>query len=83
MKPNNSEFYKFNFNEWKGNIITTDAGHSVNATIEDKEYTVPVETVEVSDVTGAGDCFIAGFVYGLTKGYTHKKCLEVAVKGFN
>ena len=34
------------------------AGHSVNATIEDKEYTVPVETVEVSDVTGAGDCFI-------------------------
>ena len=81
VKPNNSEFYKFNFNEWKGNIITTDAGHSVNATIEDKKYTVPVETVEVSDVTGAGDCFMAAFVYGLTKGYPYKKCLEVAVKG--
>ena len=69
------------FDAWKGNIITTDAGHSVSAKIDDKEYTVPVETVEVSDVTGAGDCFIAGFVYGLTKGYPYKKCLEVAVKG--
>ena len=81
VKPNNSEYYKFNFDAWKGNIITTDAGHSVSAKIDDKEYTVPVETVEVSDVTGAGDCFIAGFVYGLTKGYPYKKCLEVAVKG--
>ena len=36
-------------------------------------YNIPVETVEVSDVTGAGDCFIAGFVYGLTKGYTVTK----------
>ena len=81
VKPNNSEYYKFKFDAWKGNIITTDAGHSVSAKIDDKEYTVPVETVEVSDVTGAGDCFIAGFVYGLTKGYPYKKCLEVAVKG--
>lgn len=81
VKPNNSEYTKFEFDDWKGNIITTDAGHSVSATIDNKEYTVPVETVEVSDVTGAGDCFIAAFVYGLTKGYTHKKCLEVAVKG--
>ena len=24
---------------------------------------------------------MAAFVYGLTKGYTHKKCLEIAVKG--
>ena len=81
VKPNNSEYYKFEFDDWKGNIITTDAGHSVSAKIDDKEYAVPVETVEVSDVTGAGDCFMAGFVYGLTKGYPYKKCLEVAVKG--
>jgi rfaE bifunctional protein nucleotidyltransferase chain/domain len=35
----------------------------------------------VSDVTGAGDCFLAAFVYGLTRGYDHKHCLELAVKG--
>ena len=81
VKPNHSEYTKFEFDEWQGNIITTDAGHSVRATIDDVEYTMPVESVEVSDVTGAGDCFLASFVYALTKGYTHKKCLELAVRG--
>ena len=81
VKPNNSEYTKFEFDEWQGNIITTDAGHNVSATIDDKEYTVPVNNLEVADVTGAGDCFMAAFVYGLTKEYTHKKCLEIAVKG--
>jgi len=81
VKPNNSEYTKFEFDQWQGNIITTDAGHSVIATIDNEVYEVPVETVEVSDVTGAGDCFMAAFVYGLTKDYTHKKCLEIAVKG--
>ena len=81
VKPNHNEYTKFEFDEWKDNIITTDAGHSVRATIDNVEYNIPVETVEVSDVTGAGDCFMAAFVYGLTRGYTHKKCLEIAVKG--
>ena len=81
VKPNNSEYTKFEFDEWQGNIITTDAGRKVTAKIDGVEYNIPVETVEVSDVTGAGDCFLAGFVYGLTKGYTHKKCLEVAIRG--
>ena len=81
VKPNHNEYTKFEFDEWKDNIITTDAGHNVTAKIDDIEYNIPVETVEVSDVTGAGDCFMAAFVYGLTKGYTHKKCLEIATKG--
>ena len=81
VKPNHNEYTKFEFDEWKDNIITTDAGHNVTAKIDDIEYNIPVEIVEVSDVTGAGDCFMAAFVYGLTKGYTHKKCLEIAVKG--
>ena len=81
VKPNYNEFTNFKFDEWKGNIITTDAGHNVIAKIEDQEYDMPVETVEVSDVTGAGDCFIAGFVYALTKEYDYKKCLELAIRG--
>ena len=81
VKPNRSEYTKFEFDEWQGNIITTDAGHSVHATIDNIEYTIPVEQVEVSDVTGAGDCFLAAFVYGLTKGYDYQKSIEFAVRG--
>ena len=81
VKPNHSEYTKFEFDEWQGNIITTDAGHSVHATIDNIEYTIPVEQVEVSDVTGAGDCFLAAFVYGLTKGYDYQKSIEFAVRG--
>jgi len=81
VKPNFTEYTKFNFNTWKGNIITTNADKNVIAKIDDKEYIVPVDKVEVSDVTGAGDCFIAGFVYGLTKNYDYKKCVETAIKG--
>ena len=81
IKPNHSEFTKFGFTSWQGNIITTNAGNNVVATIDNVDYDIPVEDVEVSDVTGAGDCFLAAFVYGLTKQYNHKKCLELAVRG--
>ena len=81
VKPNYSEFTKFGFNDWQSNIITTKAGDNVVATIDNVDYNIPVEPVEVSDVTGAGDCFLAAFVYGLTKQYNHKHCLELAVKG--
>jgi len=81
VKPNEKEFTELDFDLWQGNIITTRAGNNVVAKIDDRIYDVPVETVEVSDVTGAGDCFLAAFVYGLTRGYDYKKCLELAVKG--
>jgi len=81
IKPNHSEFTKFGFTSWQGNIITTNAGNNVVATIDNVDYDIPVEHVEVSDVTGAGDCFLAAFVYGLTKQYNYKHCLELAVRG--
>ncbi len=81
VKPNYSEFYKFGFDKWQGNIITTNAGKEVIANIDGVNYNIPVENVEVSDVTGAGDCFLAGFVFGLDKGYDYKKCLEIATRG--
>ncbi len=81
VKPNNSEFTKFGFCQWQGNIITTNAGDNVLASIDGVEYNLPVAQVEVSDVTGAGDCFLAAFVYGLTKNYDYTQCLELAVKG--
>jgi len=81
VKPNNSEFTKFGFCQWQGNIITTNAGDNVLASIDGVEYNLPVAQVEVSDVTGAGDCFLAAFVYGLTKNYGYTQCLELAIKG--
>jgi len=81
VKPNNVEFIKFGFNNWQGNIITTNAGDNVVANIDNVVYDIPVDAVEVNDVTGAGDCFLAAFVYGLTKEYDYEKCLQLAVKG--
>jgi D-beta-D-heptose 7-phosphate kinase/D-beta-D-heptose 1-phosphate adenosyltransferase len=81
VKPNEKEFTELDFDLWQGNIIITKAGDNVVAKIDDKVYDVPVETLQVSDVTGAGDCFLAAFVYGLTREYGYKKSLELAVKG--
>jgi len=80
VKPNAKEFQEY-FINWQGNIITTQASDNVIAKIDNQVYDIPVEPVEVSDVTGAGDCFLAAFVYGLTRGYGYKKSLELAVKG--
>ena len=80
VKPNEKEFQEY-FINWQGNIITTRASDSVIAKIDDKVYEVPVERVEVSDVTGAGDCFLAAFVYALTIGKDYETALKMAVKG--
>ena len=83
VKPNGSEFEGLGFTKWLGNIITTNASKPVIAEIDKQYYTVPVDPVEVSDVTGAGDCFLAAFVYALTKGCDYQKALELAVRGSN
>ena len=80
VKPNEKEFQEY-FINWQGNIIITQASNNVIATIDNKIYDIPVEKVEVSDVTGAGDCFLSAFVYGLTIGKDHRTCLEMAIKG--
>ena len=81
VKPNNKEFKDFDFDQYQGNFICTNAGNNVIANIDNIMYDIAVERVEVSDVTGAGDCFIAGFVYGIIKDYDYKKCLELAICG--
>ena len=81
VKPNYNEFHDLGFDEWQGNIITTNAGEEVIANIDGNTYEISVDNVEVSDVTGAGDCFLAGFVYALTQGYDYEKCLNLAVTG--
>jgi D-beta-D-heptose 7-phosphate kinase/D-beta-D-heptose 1-phosphate adenosyltransferase len=78
VKPNSKEYNELEFNLWKGNIITTQADKSVNAVIDKQEYCVIPEKIDVADVTGAGDCFLAAFVYGLTIGKDYASCLKIA-----
>lgn len=80
VKPNEKEFQEY-FINWQGNIITTRASDSVIAKIDNKVYEVDVEKVEVSDVTGAGDCFLAAFVYALTNGYDYESAIKLAIQG--
>lgn len=81
VKPNGHEYYKYGFDKWSGNIIKTAAGENVVAEISKTPYNVFIQKVDVSDVTGAGDCFLAGFIYGLTKQYDYELCLKLAVRG--
>jgi D-beta-D-heptose 7-phosphate kinase/D-beta-D-heptose 1-phosphate adenosyltransferase len=43
-----------------------------------KSYNTPTLAREVFDVTGAGDCFLAAFVYALAKNYNYEKCIRIA-----
>jgi D-beta-D-heptose 7-phosphate kinase/D-beta-D-heptose 1-phosphate adenosyltransferase len=81
VKPNKKEFEDLGFTSWTGNIIITAASQPTIAEIDNTYYTVDVEQVEVNDVTGAGDCFLAAFVYALTKGYDYESAIKLAVQG--
>jgi len=81
VKPNRKEFEDLMFTKWLGNIVTTSAADPVIAQIDGEYFSIDVEPVEVSDVTGAGDCFLAAFVYALTKEYDYQKALELAIRG--
>lgn len=80
VKPNAKEYTELGFSNWNGNIITTSASGCIQSNFKGIHFVTDVEPVEVADVTGAGDCFLAAFVYGLTKKYTYRKCVEIAAK---
>lgn len=79
IKPNNKESKELGFENWSGNTLLTT--HETNVLIiDDKPYFCDVEQAEVVDVAGAGDCFLAAFVYSLIKGYDYQRCLDIATK---
>lgn len=82
IKSNELEARNFDlYNTWTGkNYIITRANDSVLAKIEGENINIPTENVEVNDVTGAGDCFLAAFIYGLGKNYNYKRCIEIATR---
>jgi len=81
VKPNKKEFEELGFTNWTGNIIITAASDPTIAQIDSEYYTIETDPVEVADVTGAGDCFLATFVYGMSQGKNYEDCLRLAIKG--
>lgn len=81
VKPNAKEYKQFCFDKHQGNIITTSADGPIYAKFDNEQHFITPEQVEVNDVTGAGDCFLAAFVYGLTQGKDIKSCVQLASKG--
>jgi len=81
VKPNKKEYHTFEFAAWKNNLIITSAGEDIIADIDGIYYKIKPDPVEVNDVTGAGDCFLATFVYGMSRGKSYSDCLKLAAKG--
>ena len=81
VKPNNKEYKQFGFDKHEGNIIVTNASGPITANFESEKHFIIPDQVEVNDVTGAGDCFLAAFVYGLTQNKNVLQSLELASKG--
>jgi sugar/nucleoside kinase (ribokinase family) len=57
-------------------VVVKRGACGASALVEEREYHAPTEPVEVIDATGAGDCFNAGFLYGLHAGRSIEECLR-------
>ncbi|CRL03317.1 CLUMA_CG016502, isoform A [Clunio marinus] len=71
-------------NEQKKIIVVTDGANPVffyegnSSQIQSDLVNVPqVDANEIIDTTGAGDSFVAGFIYALMEGKTTRECIEV------
>jgi D-beta-D-heptose 7-phosphate kinase/D-beta-D-heptose 1-phosphate adenosyltransferase len=89
IKPNQLEFEKYygavseqNLKKFaKENrhelVIVTLGQNGLIYYHENEVYQIPSITQSVADVTGAGDCFMAGLIYGLCKGYDVHKSIQI------
>ena len=71
----------------KKSIIITDGANAVfyyegnSEGIESDVINVPkVNPEEIVDTTGAGDSFVAGFIYGLIEGKSTRQCIELGTE---
>jgi sugar/nucleoside kinase (ribokinase family) len=58
--------------------VVTDGARGAFIVSGNEEIHVPARRVEVVDTTGAGDCFAAGFLYGLIRDQPLATCGEIA-----
>jgi sugar/nucleoside kinase (ribokinase family) len=58
-------------------VVVKDGANGAWIATREETLHVPTEQVRVVDTTGAGDCFAAGFLYGLVRGLPLEACGEV------
>ncbi len=58
-------------------VIVKRGRDGASAMVDGVEYHRPTVPVEVVDATGAGDCFNAGFLYGMRQGLSIEHCLDL------
>lgn len=90
VKLNETEYHRFSmidsgYQETRnfyniGTLVITMADKGVTIVSKDGIQTIPGESKQVSDVTGAGDVFIAAMTYYLAKGKTIYNACEMANK---
>ena len=56
-------------------VVVKRGADGASAAVDGREYHVRTAAVPVIDATGAGDCFNAGFLYGLSRGMPVEDCL--------
>jgi sugar/nucleoside kinase (ribokinase family) len=57
-------------------VVVKRGADGASAMVDGREYHAPTTAVEVVDATGAGDCFNAGFLYGLLHERPIGECLR-------
>ena len=90
VKLNESEYHRFSMIEGGyqetrkfyniGTLVITMADKGVTIVSKDGVQTIPGESKQVSDVTGAGDVFIAAMTYYLAKGKSIYNACKLANK---
>jgi sugar/nucleoside kinase (ribokinase family) len=58
-------------------VVVKQGAAGASAIVDGREYHVHTEPIEVVDATGAGDCFNAGFLYGVHRRRPIKECLQL------
>lgn len=61
-----------------GIAVVTDGANGAFIVSGDQQVHIPAHKVEVVDTTGAGDCFAAGFLYGLIRDLAPETCGMIA-----
>ncbi len=77
---NIDDAFKMAADKCKVVVSTRGANGAMIALNGDQTKVSPVDGVTVKDLTGAGDQFAAGFLYGYTQGFDMTKCGELAAK---
>ena len=69
----------FSFGKAKAiNVTEGEKGSTLYLRGEDREIHInPIKNVPVIDCTGAGDAFVAGFMFGVSKGFHYKECAKL------